>query len=63
VPDYDAAMNRRLFLLQKVVSHYLEKDLPHLEPSGRMSESPEKEAFGQGLAEEFSSWSDFPSKT
>ncbi|MBN1236170.1 MAG: hypothetical protein JW999_09000, partial [Methanotrichaceae archaeon] len=43
--------------------HYLEANLPRLEPFGRKSASPEEEAFGEDLAAEFSSWSDFSIKT
>lgn len=43
--------------------HYLEANLPRLEPFARKSTSPEEEAFGEELAAEFSSWSDFSAKT
>ena len=43
--------------------HYLEANFPRLEPFGQKSASPEEEALGKELAEEFSSWSDFSTKT
>jgi len=43
--------------------HYLEANFPRLEPFGQKSASPEEEAFGEELAEEFSSWSEFSAKT
>ena len=43
--------------------HYLEANLPRLEPFGQKSASPEEEAFGEELAAEFSTWSDFSAKT
>jgi hypothetical protein len=43
--------------------HYLEANFPSLEPFGQKSASPEEEALGEELAEEFSSWSEFSAKT
>lgn len=43
--------------------HYLQANLPRLEPFGRESARFEEEAFGEDLAEEFSSWSEFSAKT
>jgi hypothetical protein len=43
--------------------HYLNANFSSLVPLGQKSAGPEEEAFGEELAEEFSSWSDFSAKT
>jgi hypothetical protein len=43
--------------------HYLKANLPRLENYGIVSSSPEEEAFGEELAEEFRSWEKFTIET
>jgi hypothetical protein len=43
--------------------HYLEANFSRLESFGQKSASPEEEALGEELVVEFSSWSEFSTKT